>query len=65
MKFEFLLIKINHIATVKKLKAKDETILHKDPFDKLLLSQSVCENLTFCTRDTILLNYSVQNIKIV
>lgn len=65
MEFEFLPIKIKHILNIRNLKLKNEQIIHKDPFDKLLISQSVYENLTFCTRDNVLLNYNVDNIKIV
>ena len=65
MEFEFLPIKSKHILNIRNLKLKNEQIIHKDPFDKLLISQSVCENLTFCTRDNVLLNYNVDNIKIV
>lgn len=65
MEFEFLPIKTSHIKNLRNLKFKDESIIHKDPFDKMLISQSICENLTFCTRDSVLLNYDVQNIKIV
>ena len=65
MEFEFLPIKINHIFNIRNLKFKDKNIIHKDPFDKLLLSQSICENLTLCTRDTQFLNYEVGDIKIV
>lgn len=63
--FEFLPIKASHILNIRNLKLKDANILHKDPFDKLLISQSLCENLTLYTRDTVLLNYNVANIKIV
>lgn len=65
MEFEFLPIRINHILNIRNLKVKNKDIIHNDPFDKLLVSQSICENLTLYTRDTILLNYDVQNIKIV
>lgn len=65
MEFEFLLIKIKHLLNIRNLKLKNNQIPHNDPFDKLLISQSVCENLTFCTRDNVLLNYNVDNIKIV
>lgn len=65
MEFEFLPIKTSHIKHLRNLKIKDESIIYKDPFDKMLLAQSICENLTFCTRDSVLLNYDVPNIKIV
>lgn len=64
MEFDFLPIKASHILNIRNLKLKNN-ISHKDPFDKLLVSQSVCENLTLCTRDTLLLDYDVNNIKIV
>ena len=65
MEFELLPIKIKHISNIRNLKIKNDKIIHKDPFDKMLISQSICENLTFCTRDSVLLNYDVPNIKIV
>ena len=65
MEFEFLPIKAKHITNLRNLKVKDENIIHKDPFDKMLVSQSVCENLMLCTRDSLLSNYDVPNIKIV
>ena len=65
MEFEFLPIKLKHIVNIRNLNIKNKNIVHKDPFDKLLISQSICENLTFCTRDSLLLNYNVNNIKIV
>ena len=65
MEFELLPITPKHIINIRSLKLKNENVIHKDPFDRILLSQSECENLTFCTRDTLLLNYDTQNIKIV
>ena len=65
MEFEFLPIRVNHILNIRNLKIKDENIIHKDPFDKLLISQSICEKFTLYTRDTGLLNYNVNNIKII
>ena len=65
MEFEFLPINIKHIIYIRKLKMKDENVLHKDPFDRLLLSQSLSEELTFCTRDKMFLNYGVNNVWIV
>ena len=63
--FELLPIRASHILNIRNIKIKDDNMIHKDPFDKLLVSQSQCENLTLCTRDTLLLNYDVQNIKII
>ena len=42
-----------HAMAVGKLPA-----LHRDPFDRLLISQAVVENLTFVTSDVLLANYS-------
>ncbi|CAN5648523.1 type II toxin-antitoxin system VapC family toxin [soil metagenome] len=33
---------------------------HKDPFDRLLVSQAIAENMTFVTRDTSLSSYPVR-----
>lgn len=63
--YNILPIKANHILNIRKLKIKNKQLTHKDPFDKLLVSQSICENLTLYTRDALLLNYDVQNIKII
>lgn len=65
MEFEILPVNVNHLMNLRNLKLKNDIINHNDPFDRLLLSQSVCENLTFCTTDTMLLNYDVRNIKII
>ena len=65
MEFEILPININHLIHLRNLKLKNDRIIHKDPFDKLLISQSICEKLTFCTKDTALQNYDVSNIWIV
>ena len=64
MEFDFLPIKASHILNIRNLRLKNN-ISHKDPFDKLLVSQSVCENLTLYTRDTLLLDYDVENVKII
>ncbi len=53
-------INIPHI-----LKVKDLPMLHKDPFDRILIAQSICENLTFFTRDEILHGYSNKLIRLV
>ena len=63
--FEILPIKAKHLLNIRNLKLKNKQLSHKDPFDKLLISQSICENLTFCTRDSVLLNYDARNIKLV
>lgn len=41
-----------HIAAVKTLSLPENAPRHKDPFDKLLLSQAKCENMLFLTHDS-------------
>ena len=65
LEFNILPIKAKHILNIRKITLKNENSINKDPFDRLLLSQSVCENLTLYTKDTALLNYDVENIKII
>ena len=65
LEFDLLPIKASHIFNLRNLKLKDDKIIHKDPFDKLLISQSICEKLTLYTKDTMLVNYDVTNVKIV
>ena len=65
MEFEILPIKVSHLMNLRNLILKDDNVIHNDPFDRLLLSQSVCENFTFYTTDTMLLNYDIENIKII
>lgn len=62
LEFDLLPIKASHIFNLRNLKLKDNKIIHKDPFDKLLISQSICEGMTFCTKDVSLQNYDTNNI---
>ena len=39
------------------LAVKDLPSLHKDPFDRILLTQAVCGGLTFLTCDKVLKEY--------
>ena len=65
LEFNILPIKTKHILNIRNIILKNENSSHKDPFYRLLLSQSVCENLTLYTKDTELLSYEVENIKII
>lgn len=47
----------NHFERIKTL-----PFIHNDPFDRLLISQAQCENLTIITCDTIIPNYDVKTI---
>ena len=40
-----------HVFGLKNLKRKDGEPPHKDPFDRMLLSQSQVENMSFLTHD--------------
>ena len=65
LEFNILLIKTKHILNIRNITLKNENSSHKDPFDRLLLSQSVSESMTLYTKDTSLLNYDVRSIKII
>jgi PIN domain nuclease of toxin-antitoxin system len=45
-RFIFLPIKIEHILNVSKL-----DLYHKDPFDRLLISQAIVENMDIISKD--------------
>lgn len=64
LEFSILPIKTKHISNIRNITLKNKDSHHKDPFDRLLLSQSVSENLTLYTKDMALLNYDIKNIKI-
>jgi PIN domain nuclease of toxin-antitoxin system len=35
---------------------------HRDPFDRILIAQSVCENMPLLTRDPLIQQYAVQTL---
>lgn len=39
--------------------------VHKDPFDRLLLSQSIVEGMTFVTHDAKIATFDTQNLLLV
>jgi PIN domain nuclease of toxin-antitoxin system len=51
--FEELPISVRHAARVAQLPP-----LHRDPFDRILVAQALCEPLRLLTADRILGNYS-------
>ena len=53
--FEILQFKQEHLVEYRKLPLKD----HRDPFDRLLVSQAIYEQLTLVTKDEQLNQYSV------
>ena len=52
--FEILAIALDHVLYLKNLPA-----IHNDPFDRLLISQSVYEDLVFVTADEIIPKYKI------
>jgi PIN domain nuclease of toxin-antitoxin system len=56
--FQPLPIEIHQALTVEKL-----PLHHSDPFDRILIAQAVCEDLTIITRDREFSAYSISIIK--
>ena len=46
-----------HIEAIKQL-----PLIHRDPFDRLLVAQAQCENLTIITHDRYIKQYSVRTL---
>lgn len=57
--FVLLPIEIAHVLEVEKL-----PLLHKDPFDRMLISQAKVENLTLITADPKIWEYKIPLIKV-
>ena len=57
-RFTPLAISIDHALTVEEL-----PLHHQDPFDRILIAQAMCENLTIITRDRKFESYEVKTIK--
>lgn len=56
--FTELPLRMRHAAEVRALPS-----LHRDPFDRLLVSQALCEGLQIVTRDESVIAYSVPTIR--
>lgn len=56
--FEILNVNFNHLLEMDKL-----FVYHKDPFDRILISQAKVENLTLITSDEKIWRYDLQFIK--
>lgn len=56
--FEFLPITIHHADAIK-----DLPTLHRDSFDRILIAQAICEDLTIITQDSIFPQYPVAVIR--
>ena len=55
--FETLSILLNHILQISRLET-----FHKDPFDRLLIAQSLIEDLPLISIDTLITKYPVKTI---
>ena len=53
-RFRELPLKVAHAAALREL-----SLVHKDPFDRLLVAQAKVEGMTLVSRDTILSQYDV------
>jgi PIN domain nuclease of toxin-antitoxin system len=53
--FKILDIAFRHVARLQSL-----PLLHRDPFDRLLITQAQCENLTLVTKDSAFEPYDVE-----
>lgn len=60
--FTQLPVKISHILAIKNLKRPENILPHKDPFDNLLLTQSIVEDMIFMTHDQRIAEYDSKNI---
>ena len=60
MGFNLLPINEKHIISLSLLEKAEGG--HKDPFDRMLLAQSVSEGMMFLTEDSRILDYSLPNI---
>lgn len=56
--YEFLPLSLDHIQHYRSL-----PLHHRDPFDRILVSQAFCEGLTLVTRDPLFEPYGVSTIK--
>lgn len=56
---ELLSIQVNHILAVLQL-----PLYHSDPFDRLLIAQSITENITLITSDEKIWKYNLHLIKV-
>lgn len=55
--FDLLDINYKHIVTLSKL-----PLIHRDPFDRMLIAQTIYEDLSLITSDSEIIKYDVQII---
>ncbi len=57
LEFVKLPLEIPHILAMKKLVRKENTPPHRDPFDRLMISQAIVESMIFITHDARIAEY--------
>lgn len=55
-------IKNNHVVRLSDVVKNDKKLKHNDPFDKMLIAQSLEENMVLITHDQKLIAYYTNNI---
>lgn len=63
--FEMLDLSDEAVYLLPGLTRPDTAPRHKDPFDKMLICQAVCEDMSFLTHDSLLSDYGIKNVMIV
>ena len=58
IRFDELPVRIEHALFLRRLPAR-----HRDPFDRILIAQALCEGLTLVTADPVLREYPVRIIR--
>ena len=53
------------IFKLSSLKRPEQAPRHKDPFDRILICQAITGDMVFLTHDSLLSDYSIQNIRFV
>jgi len=56
--YELLTIKSEHISQLE-----DVLLIHRDPFDRMLIAQSAYENIPLVTTDSEILKYDIEIIR--
>ncbi len=56
-KIEFLPVNLNDVFTLNNL-----PLIHKDPFDRMLVSQAIANDMTMLTNDNLITQYDVKTI---
>lgn len=59
---DLLSINKEHINNLEKIETYNSNKSHKDPFDKMLLSQALTEKMYLITHDSKMLNYDIEYI---